>query len=239
VREITRPGILFLLCLPRLRAPLRHIDGFVRLLVQREGDRLDETSAHHLNVIRESAGKMGQLIEDLLALSRTGRAEMRFQRTELDELVRSVRQELEAEAQGRRIAWEIAPLPAVEGDPVLLRQVWTNLLSNVLKYAAPRKEAHIEVGTVRQGASDVDEGGRVTLFCRDNGVGFDPRYADKLFGVFQRLHQEGEFEGIGLAIVRRIVQRHGGRVWAEGEPDGGATFYLTLKVAREGSDRNI
>jgi light-regulated signal transduction histidine kinase (bacteriophytochrome) len=116
-----------------------------------------------------------------------------------------------------------------------LRQVWTNLLSNACKYTAPRDRAHIEVGTVQGETGGADEGGQVTLYCRDNGVGFDPQYADKLFGVFQRLHQEGEFEGtgVGLAIVRRIVHRHGGQVWAEGEPDGGATFYLSLKAASE------
>jgi PAS domain S-box-containing protein len=223
-----------------LRAPLRHIDGFVSLLARHEGERLDETSARYLNVVRESVGKMGQLIEDLLALSRTGRAEMRFQRVELGELVETVRRELELDERERRIDWQIAPLPAVEGDLALLRQVWTNLLSNACKYTTPREEARIEVGTVQGETGGGGEEGQVTLFCRDNGVGFDPQYADKLFGVFQRLHQEGEFEGtgVGLAIVRRIVHRHGGRVWAEGEPDGGATFYLTLKAASEGSARN-
>jgi light-regulated signal transduction histidine kinase (bacteriophytochrome) len=216
-----------------LRAPLRHIDGFVRLLLQREQDRLDPTSEHYLDVIVESVGKMGQLIDDLLTFSRLSRSEIRLQRVELDELVEIVRQDLLIKAQGRRVVWKIDPLPAVKGDPALLRQVWVNLLSNALKYTTPREQARIEIRTVQQDASDIDEKGRITLLVRDNGVGFDPQYTHKLFGVFQRLHRAEEFEGtgIGLAIVRRIVHRHGGRVWAEGAPDRGATIYLTLLSA--------
>ena len=210
-----------------LRAPLRHISGFVRLLRQREEGRLDTTSLRYLNTIVESADRLGRLIDDLLAFSRTGRAEMQTRRVELDDLVREVRRELESEVVDRRITWKVGPLPPVQGDPILLRQVWANLLSNAIKFTAPRPEAHIEIGAIPPDAGSGD----VTLFVRDDGVGFDPQYAHKLFGVFQRLHREEEFEGtgIGLATVYRIVQRHGGRVWAEGELDHGATFYLTLK----------
>jgi signal transduction histidine kinase len=210
-----------------LRAPLRHIAGFVRLLRQREEGRLDTTSLRYLNTIVESADRLGRLIDDLLAFSRTGRAEMQMRRVELDDLVREVRRELESEVVDRRITWKVGPLPPVQGDPILLRQVWANLLSNAIKFTAPRPEAHIEIGAIPPDTGSGD----VTLFVRDDGVGFDPQYAHKLFGVFQRLHREEEFEGtgIGLATVYRIVQRHGGRVWAEGELDHGATFYLTLK----------
>jgi light-regulated signal transduction histidine kinase (bacteriophytochrome) len=210
-----------------LRAPLRHIAGFVQLLRQREEGRLDTTSLRYLNAIIESTDRLGWLIDDLLAFSRTGRAEMQTQRVELDKLVREVQQELASEVVDRHITWKIAPLPPVRGDPVLLRQVWANLLSNAIKFTAPRPEAHIEIGAIFPDAGSDD----VTLFVRDDGVGFDPQYAHKLFGVFQRLHREEEFEGtgIGLATVYRIVRRHGGRVWAEGELDHGATFYLTLE----------
>ena len=212
-----------------LRAPLRHIDGFVRLLAERQAGRLDESSARYVDVIRASVGKMSQLIEDLLLLSRTGRTEMHWQRVDLDRIVSTIQHDLTAETEGRQIDWQIAPLPPVEGDPTLLRQVWTNLLSNAVKYTAPREQARIEVGILEQ----EEDTGEVTVYVRDNGVGFDPQYGHKLFGVFQRLHQADEFEGtgIGLAIVRRIIYRHGGRVWAKGRPDRGATFYLTLNAA--------
>jgi PAS domain S-box-containing protein len=215
-----------------LRAPLRHVAGFIRLLLQREEGRLDPTSSRYLNIIAESSNRMDRLIDDLLSFSRTGRTEMQVQRVELDDLVREVRQELAPEMEGRRITWEVSPLPAVAGDATLLQRVWMNLLSNAIKFTAPRAEAHIEIGVIRGGA---DEKGQATIYVRDNGVGFDPQYAHKLFGVFQRLHREDEFEGsgIGLATVRRIIHRHGGRVWAEGELDHGATFYFTLKEAKE------
>jgi len=210
-----------------LRAPLRHVDRFAQLLLEREAARLEPTSARYLQNIVQAAGKMGHLIDDLLALSRTGQAEIKLRRVAPNEIVEQVRQELEPAIEGRLITWEIAPLPAVRADPGLLRVVWTNLLSNAVKYTAPRPQASIEIG-----ATPPDEQGRVTFFIRDNGVGFDPLYAHKLFGVFQRLHQDEEFEGsgIGLATVRRIIHRHGGRVWAEGELDRGATFYFTLSV---------
>ena len=214
-----------------LRAPLRHIAGFADLLLKHSEGQLDATSLHHLGAIVQSTEQMGRLIDDLLILSRVGRAEMQTRRVALDEIIHKVRGELAPEEEGRHITWEIGPLPPVEADPILLRQVWANLLSNAVKFTAQQEKARIEIG-----ALPIDtESSHVTLFVRDNGVGFDPQYTHKLFGVFQRLHREEEFEGtgVGLATVRRIVERHGGRVWAKGEPDHGATFYFTLRQASE------
>ena len=209
-----------------LRAPLRHVDGFVNLLRNQLGDSLDSVAARYMNVIADSAAKMGQLIEDLLAFSRTGRAELRLQRVSLNALVHEVQRELAPALEGRRVTWDIGDLSTVSGDPNLLRLVWVNLLSNAVKYTRPRPEARIQVG-----ARAVDDG-RIVVFVRDNGVGFDPQYANKLFGVFQRLHRDEEFEGtgIGLATVRRIIHRHGGEIWAEGTPDQGATFTFSLRA---------
>ncbi len=216
-----------------LRTPLCHIDGFVHILIEREAENLEATSARYLNAIAESSDRMGHLIDDLLAFSRTGQVEMQTWPVELNELVKTAQTDLSLELEGRRITWEIASLPAVEGDPALLRQVWVNLLSNAIKYTAPRAVTHIQIGVVQYKKDDIEnrKSKEVTIFVRDNGVGFNPQYAHKLFGVFQRLHREDEFEGIGigLATVQRIIHRHGGRVWAEGEVDGGATFYFTLK----------
>ena len=208
-----------------LRAPLRHIDGFARLLAEREGGRLDETSRRYLQIVGDSARRMGQLIDDLLSFSRMGRAEMQSQPLDLNQLVASVRSDLAPLCEGRRVVWEIGQLPGVRGDRALIRVVLVNLLSNAVKYTAPREEAHIAVVA---GDAGVDE---CVVTIRDNGVGFDMQYAHKLFGVFQRLHRDDEFEGtgIGLATVRRIISRHGGRVWAEGQPDAGAAFHFTLK----------
>jgi PAS domain S-box-containing protein len=212
-----------------LRAPLRHIGGFVQMLLRREKERLDATSSRYLEVISQAAGRMGQLIDDLLAFSRAGREEMKLQRVEPSEMVERARQELAPVLEGRQISWQIGPLPAVQADPALLQLVWVNLLSNAIKYTAPRARARIEIGATRS----EDAKGELIFFVRDNGVGFDPRYGDRLFGVFQRLHAEEEFEGtgIGLAQVRRIIHRHGGRVWAKGEVDGGAAFYFSLREA--------
>ena len=209
-----------------LRAPLRHAGNFAQLLLRREAERLEPTSARYIQNIVAATGKMGQLIDDLLAFSRTGRAEMSLRPVATNEIIEKTLEELAPELAGRRITWQVAPLPAVRADRGLLRIVWSNLLSNAIKYTAPRSEAHIEIG-----ATPPDEEDQVTFFIRDDGVGFDPQYSHKLFGVFQRLHGDDEFEGtgIGLATVRRIVHRHGGRVWAEGEVDRGATFYFTLK----------
>ena len=209
-----------------LRAPLRHMDGFVKLLQKRVGERLDDTSSRYLHVIAGAAAKMGQLIDDLLAFSRTGRADLRMGRVPLNALVEAARAELAPVLAGRRVTWHIGELPTVLGDPHLLQLVWVNLLSNAIKYSSQRPEALIEIG-----ARPADDG-YVIIFVRDNGVGFDPQYADKLFGVFQRLHRAGEFEGtgIGLATVRRIIHRHGGEVWAEGVPEQGATFSFSLRA---------
>lgn len=207
-----------------LRAPLRHVAGFAALLQKRVGDDMDAEAARYLRTIVGSAARMGRLVDDLLAFSRMGRAEMLEQRVDLDEVVRDVVREISQDAAGRRINWTTHPLPSVAGDPAMLRLVFANLVSNAVKYTAPRPVAEIEIG-----ATPALNGERV-VYVRDNGVGFDMAYADKLFGVFQRLHTADQFEGtgIGLANVRRIVQRHGGRTWAEGAVDRGATFFVSL-----------
>jgi len=213
-----------------LRAPLRHITGFVELLHERDQAALDEKSRHYLEVISESAVKMGALIDDLLAFSRMGRAEMMNAGVDLGRLVQEVVAGLEAETKGREIDWAIAPLPVVDGDAAMLRQVLVNLVANALKFTRPRPRARIEIGAV------TEEPHETRIFVRDNGVGFDMKYAEKLFTLFQRLHDPEEFEGtgVGLANVQRIIHRHGGRVWAEGLPDGGATFWFALPGRGEG-----
>lgn len=216
-----------------LRAPLRHIEGFVNLLLKREADHLDDTSARYLDTIAQSSNRMGELIDDLLSFSRTGRTEMHLQPADSTQIVQDAIQELSSLTKDRRIEWEIGDLPTVMADRGLLRLVWGNLIGNAVKYTAPRKEARIEIGATEEkdenGVSDI------VFFVRDNGVGFEPQYTDKLFGVFQRLHRDDEFEGtgIGLATVRRIITRHGGQVRAEGKVDEGATFYFTLKGAQK------
>jgi signal transduction histidine kinase len=207
-----------------LRAPLRHITGFVELLNKRDLGSLDEKSQHYLQVISEAAQKMGVLIDDLLSFSRMGRAEMMKTRVNVGLLAQEVAAELAAEVAERDIAWEIAPLPVVEGDYAMLRLVMVNLVANALKFTRPRPKARIEIGAI------TDQPDETLFYVRDDGVGFDMKYADKLFGLFQRLHSQEEFEGtgVGLANVQRIIHRHGGRIWAEGEPDGGATFWFTL-----------
>ncbi len=208
-----------------LRAPLRHVSGFVQLLQSNAKGKLDDTGVRYLEVIAGAAKKMGELIDDLLSFSRTGRAQMHLETVSLGPLVDECRRELEPEMQGRKIVWTIGELPDVEADRPLLRQVLANLLGNAVKYSGKREEAHIEVFSRR-------EGGEIVVGVKDNGAGFDMKYVDKLFGVFQRLHGENEFEGtgIGLANVRRIIVRHGGRTWAEGEVEKGATFYFSLPV---------
>jgi light-regulated signal transduction histidine kinase (bacteriophytochrome) len=207
-----------------LRAPLRHITGFVELLGKRDLTQLDEKSRHYLQVISEAAQKMGTLIDDLLAFSRMGRAEFMQGQVDLGQMAREIGAGLVAEAKDRRIDLAIGDLPVVNGDAAMLRQVLVNLIANALKFTRSRDEARIEIGAI------VDRPGEISCYVRDNGVGFDMRYVEKLFGLFQRLHGQEEFEGtgVGLANVRRIIHRHGGRTWAEGTPQGGATFWFTL-----------
>jgi|GEM_PF-1203061 len=206
-----------------LRAPLRHLTGFAELLQKNDRVKLDDQARRHLTVISESAMRMGQLIDDLLAFSRSGRTELRQAPVNLDALVQEVIQGLHSDTEGRRIVWHIAPLPDVNADANLLRMALTNLFANALKFSQPRDEATLEMGCTEHEHEHV-------FFIRDNGVGFDMQYVEKLFGVFQRLHGTEEFEGtgIGLANVRRIISRHGGRTWAESVLGEGATFYFSL-----------
>jgi signal transduction histidine kinase len=208
-----------------LRAPLRHIGGFVTLLKENAGPVLDETSLRHLDFVSSSAKQMGQLVDDLLSFSKTARVSLQVLRVDLAQMVEETRKALHPEMEQRVVEWKIGPLPQVEADPALLRVVLTNLLSNALKYSRPKAPARIEV--------DCQSGAREAIIrVRDNGVGFDMNYASNLFGVFQRLHAEEQFEGtgIGLAMVQRIILRHGGRVWAEAKEGEGATFYFSLPV---------
>jgi PAS domain S-box-containing protein len=214
-----------------LRAPLRHIDGFLELLQQRMAGALDERSQHYMANIADSARRMGALIDDLLAFSRMGRDELSKTPVDLDTLVQEIIRELAPETQDRAIRWRIAPLPTVNGDRAMLRLALTNLISNALKFTRGRPQADIEIGC------QPGQGVEAIIFVRDNGVGFEMAYADKLFGVFQRLHHADEFEGvgIGLANVRRIITRHGGRTWAEGQVNQGATFYFALPTLNQGA----
>lgn len=206
-----------------LRAPLRHVSGFTQLLTEGHAAELSPEARRYLGLIQDGAHQMGQLIDDLLNLSRVGRQQLRAQVTGLRSLVEEAIAQLQRENPGRSIDWRIQPLPFVECDPALIRQVFVNLLSNAAKFTRPRDRAVIEIG-----ATAVD--GETAVFVRDNGVGFSMKYADKLFGVFQQLHRKEDFEGtgVGLATVQRIIHKHGGRVWAHGELDKGATFYFTL-----------
>jgi len=211
-----------------LRAPLRHLTGFAELLQRNDRAKLDDQARRHITFISESAVRMGQLIDDLLAFSRSGRTELRQQPVNLDALVQQVIQGLHPDTRGRRIAWHIAPLPGVNADATLLRAALTNLFSNALKFTQSRDEATLHMGCTENEREHV-------FFIRDNGVGFDMQYVEKLFGVFQRLHATEEFEGtgIGLANVRRIITRHGGRTWAESVLGEGATFYFSLPKSTE------
>jgi signal transduction histidine kinase len=206
-----------------LRAPLRHMDGFTRILQQEYGPQLPEEALHYLERIRSAATKMATLVEDLLHLSRIGRQLPHLETLSLASLVAEAQAEVLPEAGDRPIDWQIHSLAEVQADSVLLHQVFTNLLSNAIKFTRQQLHPLIEIGCRQEHTETV-------IFVRDNGVGFDPRYADKLFGVFQRLHRQDEFEGtgIGLATVQRIVHKHGGRVWAESQVDRGATFYFSL-----------
>ncbi len=206
-----------------LRAPFRHIVGYSELLGSSAGERLNDTERRFLDTIVESAKSAGTLVDDLLSFSQMGRSTLGRVRMDMTALAEDVRRSLALDYAGRDVQWTLAPLPEVEADPTMLRLVWQNLLANAIKFTRERDQAVIEVGHER--SDDEDH-----FFVRDNGCGFDMRYVDKLFGVFQRLHHVEEFEGtgIGLANVRRIISRHGGRTWAEGEPGKGATIHFTL-----------
>lgn len=210
-----------------LRAPLRHIDGFASLLGKHAEETLDDEARRYIKVISKSARQMGRLIDDLLAFSRIGRAPLRWENVDHDQLVAGVIADGQYDTAERKICWALAPLPRVRGDAAMLRQVWVNLIDNAVKYSSKLDDARIAIA----GQADATAGEYV-FSVRDNGVGFDMAYADKLFGVFQRLHGPTEFEGtgIGLANVRRIVARHGGRTWADSRVNEGATFYFSIPV---------
>jgi PAS domain S-box-containing protein len=206
-----------------LRAPLRAIDGFSRILLKDHADPLDAEGQRLLDIIRANTQQMGQLIDDLLAFSRLGRREVKAADLDMGSLVRNVVGELQNTLGDRKVQWDLKPLPATRADRALMHQVWVNLLGNALKFTRLQEAAIIEVGCRPAGDEDI-------YYVKDNGVGFDMQFAHKLFGVFQRLHRFEEFEGtgVGLALVQRIIQRHGGRVWAEGEVNGGACFSFSL-----------
>jgi light-regulated signal transduction histidine kinase (bacteriophytochrome)/HAMP domain-containing protein len=210
-----------------LRAPLRAVAGFANVLEEDYADRLDDEGRRLLGVVQSEAQRMGQLIDELLAFSRLGRKEMQIAEVDMTPLVQDTFERLAEHHSGAVPRLHLGTLPPCKGDPVLLGQVWANLLSNAMKFSSKREDPQIEVNA----ASD---GGEHIYFVRDNGAGFDPRFQSKLFGVFQRLHSASEFPGtgVGLALVQRIVSRHGGRVWAESTPGEGATFYYTLPKER-------
>ncbi len=210
------------------RAPLRAIDGFSRILEEDYGDRLDEEGKRYLKVVRDNAKRMGELIDDLLNLSRLNRRQVARRSLSVNKLIEQILDDSDFQKaiSKQQIELVVADLPDCEADLSLLTQVWINLISNAIKYTGKTENAKIEIGYQIIG----DQG---TYFIRDNGAGFDMQYADKLFGVFQRMHREHEFEGtgIGLAIVQRIIQRHGGTIWANAAVDQGATFYFTIPTS--------
>jgi signal transduction histidine kinase len=215
-----------------LRAPLRHMVGYSELLQKQASSLLDDKSQRFIRTILDSAKRMGNLIDDLLAFSRIGRTETRETEVDLEQLVKEAVAEIGQDTKSRDIAWKIGALPVCYGDRSMLKLVVLNLVSNAAKFTRMRKPAEIEIGSV-------DSDKEVEVFVRDNGAGFDMQYADKLFGVFQRLHLAEQFEGtgIGLATVQRIIHRHGGKVWGEGAVDQGATFYFSLPKAHDAAER--
>jgi signal transduction histidine kinase len=212
-----------------LRAPLRHVVGFSELLQKQASSSLDDKSRRYIQTVLESSKRMGNLIDDLLGFSRIGRTETRMAAVNLEQLVREIVVELRQETSGRDITWKIGALPVCYGDRSMLKLVLVNLVSNAVKFTRMRTPAEIEIGCADR------KGNQVEAFVRDNGAGFDMQYANKLFGVFQRLHRSEEFEGtgIGLATAQRIIHRHGGKIWAEGAVDRGATFYFSLPKAAD------
>jgi PAS domain S-box-containing protein len=229
-----------------LRAPLRHISGFSQMLTEEFGSTLDPGAQHYLDRIQAGTQKMGLLVDELLNLARVGRHALNRQATKLNAMVAEVVAILQPDTAGRQVEWVIADLPAVECDPVLVKQVFQNLLANALKFTRPRGDGNAQAGASAPRShaiieiSHQEEDGQPVFMVRDNGVGFSMKYVDKLFGVFQRLHSAEEFEGtgIGLVTVQRIVHKHGGRVWAEGELDKGAAFYFTLGVGKQVESKN-
>ena len=206
-----------------LRAPLRAIDGFTQIFVENYGEKLDDEGRRIASIIRTSTLQMGHLIDDLLSFSRLGRQEVKKNPVDMRALANEVYQELKKTAPEKNIEFTIGDLPLAKADINMMRVVWTNLLSNAIKFTSKTERPKIEVG------SESDNNG-ITYHVKDNGAGFDMKYIDKLFGVFQRLHSTEEFEGtgVGLANVKRVVERHGGRAWAEGKVGEGATFYFIL-----------
>jgi signal transduction histidine kinase len=217
-----------------LRAPLRHIIAFSQILSEEYGSKMESDALRHLSRIQSGAKNMSRLIDDLLNLAQIGRKELVRTNTELNSLLKNVLTDLQPEWEGRQIDWHIGDLSPVECDPGLVKQVFTNLLSNAIKYSRRREIAVIEVGQIEVG--QIQERGVSVIFVRDNGAGFDERYADKLFGVFQRLHRAEDFEGtgVGLSTVRRIVRKHGGEIWAKSEVGKGATFFFALVETGQG-----
>ena len=212
-----------------MRAPVRAIDGFTRILIEEYSDKLDDEGRRLLQIVRANTEKMGQLIDGLLALSRLGREKVIFSEIDMTDLARTSFEEQKAVgAKDRRISFKVDALPSAYGDKRLITQVFQNLLSNAIKFTRNEESPEIEVGYKAGPTDDI-------YFVRDNGVGFDMDHAQKLFGTFQRLHGADEFEGsgIGLATVRRIIDRHGGRVWAEARPNAGATFYFSLPLREQ------
>jgi light-regulated signal transduction histidine kinase (bacteriophytochrome) len=216
-----------------LRAPLRQIDGFSRILLGEAGT-LSAQARHYLDRVREGSTRMGRMVDELLNLSRIGRQELKKRPVDLGLIVAEILRELQPELEGRQIEWQVGELPTVQCDPVLIRNVLVNLLSNAIKFTRSRPCAVIGVG-------QLEKDGRNVVFVRDNGVGFNMRYSNKLFGVFQRLHRQDEFEGtgVGLATVQRIVHKHGGEIWAASELGRGATFYFTLGGLEEPAENRM
>jgi PAS domain S-box-containing protein len=211
-----------------LRAPLRHINGYISLLNERYRDELPEKALHYLEIVTSAAKQMGILIDDLLQFSRTGRQEVHQTKTDMNILIKEVLELLKPDIENRKINWSVQELPIVFSDYSLLKQVWLNLLDNAVKYTRNEKLAEISIGCTENQEN-------VVFFVRDNGVGFDMKYANKLFGVFQRLHSQSEFEGtgIGLANVQRIIHKHNGQVWFKAQPGTGATFFFSLPKNKE------